>query len=65
MKPVREATYEERATWGECPVCHAPDGQWCSPEGTQRVHLGRLMNAPLYVRLVPALKPEPEPANVT
>ena len=61
----RELTYEERATWGECPVCHAKQGEWCSgaygialgrtvygvlPE--QGAHLGRLQRAPMRVRMV-------------
>lgn len=69
MKPSRETTFEERATWGECPVCHAPDGEWCSAaigiQLGQRVdgrrmndgegaHLARLQRAPMVVRLVPA-----------
>lgn len=63
--PVRELTYEERATWGTCPVCSAPHGEFCNsnvgfslgrnvngeipPNG---VHLGRLQNAPLKAQLV-------------
>ena len=63
----RELTYEERATWGECPVCHAKPGEWCKdnvplstpvengvrPELYQfSVHLGRLQRAPKRVRMV-------------
>lgn len=69
MKSIRETTFEERATWGECPVCNAPDGQWCSSAiGIQLgqsvsgnrlkdgdgVHLARLQRAPMRVQLVPA-----------
>lgn len=54
-----EMTYDERATFGECPVCHAKPGKWCDgyvgiqlghtvgggpPE--HGVHLGRLNAAP-------------------
>lgn len=61
-----EMTYEERATFGECPVCKAPHGEWCHPEvgiqlghrvggGPSRqgegAHLGRLQAAPM-VRVV-------------
>jgi hypothetical protein len=61
----RELTYQERATWGECPVCHAKHGEWCNgaygialgrnvngelPE--QGAHLGRLQRAPKRVRMV-------------
>lgn len=67
--PVRELSYEERATWGTCKVCRATHGQWCHAEvGAQlgvRVdgrrmqtgegaHLARLQNAPDRVREVPA-----------
>lgn len=66
--PARDTTYEERATWGECPVCHAAHGEWCHAEiglqlgvkvGGGRMqtgegaHLGRLRNAPMRVRLTP------------
>jgi len=66
---ARETTFEERATWGECPVCKAPHGDWCRAEiGVQLgrrvdgrhmetgegVHLARLQRAPMRVRLVPA-----------
>lgn len=63
-----DLTYNERATWGECPVCQAKHGEWC--DGTRGmlgalsalagnlpengVHLGRLQQAPRRVRQVPA-----------
>lgn len=63
----REATFEERATWGECPACHAKHGEWCNPDvgfplgmnihgkcAENGVHLGRLQRAPSRVRLVAA-----------
>ncbi len=63
----RELTYAERATWGECPVCHAPHGEWCNGEvgiplgrtlsgnlPSDGVHLGRLQRAPARVKVVPA-----------
>ena len=64
----RETSYEERATWGVCPVCSAGHGEWCHAEiGAQlgvRVdgrrmqtgegaHVARLQKAPMRVRLVP------------
>lgn len=63
----RDATYEERATWGTCPVCQAGPGQWCHAEvGVQLgrtvsgaplqtgkgAHLARLKLAPTRVKLV-------------
>lgn len=60
----REATYAERATWGDCPACKAKHGEWCNqnvgiPLGTningeppkEGAHLGRLQRAPLRVRV--------------
>lgn len=62
----RDLTYDERATWGQCPVCQAKHGEWC--DGTRGmfaalstlggrivdngVHLGRLQQAPRRVRQV-------------
>lgn len=64
---VREATYEERATWGTCPVCQAGPGQRCDPNvgfaigytvtgepPQDGVHIGRLQGAPMRVKLVAA-----------
>jgi len=64
---VRELTFDERARWGECPVCHAKDGEACNryvaiPLGVAAdggppangAHLGRLNAAPQRVRTVPA-----------
>jgi len=64
---TRDTTYEERATWGECPICHAKHGEPCDPgvgfplgmtlsgrPPTDGAHLGRLNNAPRRVKLVPA-----------
>lgn len=59
----RELSFEERATWGECPACHAKDGEKCNPgvgipvgenSGPLIAHLGRLAAAPRRVRLEPA-----------
>jgi hypothetical protein len=65
---LRYLTQAERFTWGECPVCHAPDGIHCYAEvgivpldaddsrmvtGGEGVHLGRLERAPFRVREVP------------
>lgn len=63
----RKLTFDERATWGDCPVCKAPDGEPCHPEvgfpiglnvkgerPKDGVHLGRLNAAPSRVREVPA-----------
>lgn len=65
--PVRETTYEERATWGTCPVCAAEHGMRCDSNvgialgrnvngdaPTEGAHLGRLQRAPMRVRLVAA-----------
>lgn len=69
LQAVRELTFDERATWGECPVCHAKAGEWCYADAGlqlgvrgdgQRMkdgegaHLRRLRRAPLKVRLVAA-----------
>jgi hypothetical protein len=69
MSPIRETTIEERMTWGECPVCHAPHGEWCHSsvglqlgskgDGTRMkdgegVHIRRLSSAPMKVQLVAA-----------
>ena len=63
----RETTYEERATWGTCPICGAEPGEWCEPAGTPSlgipvgggrhekgdgVHMARLTNAPRHIRIV-------------
>ena len=66
MQIERELTYDERATYGECPVCHAKHGEWCDgnigvPLGqsvsgyptSNGVHLGRIQRAPMAVREVP------------
>lgn len=63
----REATYEERAVLGVCPVCMAMAGVKCDPDKgvalgvniygklpNDGVHLARLVNAPKVVRLVRA-----------
>lgn len=65
----RDLSFEERARWGECPICQAPDG-WpcCADVGFQfgvkangdrmqagdGAHLGRLQRAPFRVREVAA-----------
>ena len=49
-----ELTYEDRATFGTCPVCGVPHGSKCLPCGMtlggdypkDGVHLGRLQQAP-------------------
>ena len=58
----QELTYDDRAAWGECPVCKAPHGVSCNSEigfpvgknvfgesPKNGVHLGRLQNAPATV----------------
>lgn len=67
MERIKELTFDERSTWGECPVCHAKDGEKCNPDvgffaaltlaGTPPSpgsHLGRLQNAPRRVRITAA-----------
>lgn len=56
QEQTRELSYDERASWGECPSCGAKHGEWCkdAKQGPQHgVHLGRLTNAPLAVREIP------------
>lgn len=63
----RELTNDERFRWGECPVCHAADGEHCYADvGVQLgvkangermkdgdgAHLARLQNAPFRVKEV-------------
>ena len=64
---ARAASWEEQATWGECPTCHAKQGEWCNPAvgfslgqsvsggpPVDGVHLARLQAAPHFVQLVRA-----------
>lgn len=66
-QPSRSATWEERRTWGTCPICSAPPGSPCNPsvglllghpateaELDAGVHLLRLQAAPHFVQLVRA-----------
>ena len=52
MIEILELTLEERATWGECPVCHAQHLQNCNAregDDTSNIyftHIARLINAP-------------------
>lgn len=70
----RDTTDEERMAWGECPVCHAEHGERCSPNvgiplgrnihgrpPTEGVHLARMREAPMRVRLVPVAEATPAP----
>lgn len=62
---IRELSFEERARWGECPVCHVKDGQACNwtiegelslyyPYTTgPNAHYARVHNAPREVKEVP------------
>ncbi len=67
-KSKREATFETRARWGECPVCGAGHGDWCNAEvgihigrkadGSclktgEGAHMARLQNAPMEVDHIP------------
>ena len=62
---MHETTYEQRATWGECPVCHAQHGEPCdgnigfalgtTASGERPIdgaHLGRLQNAPKFLTMI-------------
>lgn len=58
--PIRALNHEERARWGECPVCRAEHGVACdyrvdipldgSWEEAGGAHLARLEAAPFQVR---------------
>lgn len=63
----RELTFDERATWGDCPACGVQHGESChhevgfalgvSPGGgrpTEGAHFGRLQRAPFRVKTVAA-----------
>ena len=63
----RDATYEERATWGTCQCCGAKHGEKCDPNkgwpfgmtvnglpAQNGAHFGRLQAAPRRVALVRA-----------
>lgn len=67
--PVRDLTERERLTWGTCPVCSAPHGEFCHaavglqlgvradgrpPQDGDGAHLARLNQTPQRVREVPA-----------
>lgn len=69
MSEARETTMDERMRWDVCPVCGAPDGEYCYAEvgvhlgvkangarmkTGEGVHLQRLQAAPMRVRLVRA-----------
>jgi len=57
-----ELTTDQRFRWGECPVCFAQHGEYCSPDvgisfGIQSregvgVHLARLNGSPFRVKVV-------------
>jgi len=58
---IHELSYEERATWGTCPICDAKHGEKCNGDfgiqlGSARpvdgVHLGRLIDAPNRVKTI-------------
>ena len=67
LQTGRPTTYDERATWGTCPVCQAAPGEWChaevglqlgTPAGGGKMqtgsgaHLARLQPAPDHIKLV-------------
>ena len=67
MQKAREATFEERSTWGVCPTCGAQPGQKCDPTkgiplgmpitgvpARDGAHLSRLRAAPKRVQLIGA-----------
>lgn len=55
----RRLSWEERRTWGECPVCRAPHGEPCSSdlvEGAKSpagAHIARLAVAPEFLADAP------------
>ena len=62
---IKELNWDERATWGECPICHAPNGEYCYSEvgipigrnangqpPERGVHLGRLQKAPTKIKVI-------------
>lgn len=68
MMKIRELTTDERMRWGECPICHAKDGDLCDSSIESNggvsigwvgpiqevVHLDRIRAAPFRVSEVPA-----------
>lgn len=68
FQPEHRLTFDERARWGVCPVCHAQPGEYCYADvGVQLgirsdgarmkdgdgAHLARLRLAPDKVRIQP------------
>ena len=63
---TRDLSYDEKARWGKCPICHAMDGEPCYSEvgiplgrtlsggpPEDGAHLGRLNAAPRSIRIEP------------
>ncbi len=57
---LKQLKYEERATWGQCPVCSAAHGEMCRPDTPDTptdtqigigAHMARLVNAPIVAAL--------------
>lgn len=52
---MHDLTYDQRAVWGTCSVCHARHGERCRPDETlathQWTHSDRIEQAPARVRI--------------
>ena len=66
IERIHKLSFEERAVWGDCPVCAAKDGEKCNPNAGllatlivagetiyPGAHPARLDRAPKTVRIVP------------
>lgn len=51
---IHDLTYDQRATWGWCPICQVKHGERCKPVGSGEqswTHTDRIDRAPLRVRV--------------
>ena len=66
MELIKELTFEDRSTWGDCSVCKAVHGEACDSNvgislglnayGKRPIdgaHLARLQAAPYKIKIVP------------